>query len=272
MKTKWRIMGLITLALFISLLALPLPSLAAAGQNNAMVSIGAVNGSAGDVVDVSVKIGEINKGIAAYGVEIHFDKDHLKVVGIKPNHGNTTDAGCTEDNEGCFWSNYSNEDGFLRAAWADPAAGDHLITKDTDLFTIQVEVLKTDFIGEKKFTIPANDVEALSFVDVSGKPLSVGVNPGKIQVVKAEDKGQDTGNEPDKDKGNEPDKDQVPATPTDKAADNGKGNQKDSKPGLLPKTWDDSYIDTYLNIAIGVLAVLLVAMWMYKKRKGAVKN
>ncbi|MEH7159144.1 cohesin domain-containing protein [Neobacillus drentensis] len=264
MKTKWRIMGLITLALFISLLALPRPSLAAAGQNPAMVSIGEVNGSAGDVVDVPVKIGEITNGIAAYGVEIHFDKDYLKVVGINPSHGNTTETGCTKDNEGCFWSNFSNEDGFLRAAWADPDAGDHPITKDTDLFTIQVEVLKTDFIGEKKFTIPSNDVEALSFVDVSGKTLSVEVNPGKIQVVKAEDKGQDQGNEPDKD--------QVPPTPTDKADDSVKVDKKDSKPGLLPKTWDDSYIDTYLNIAIGALAVLLVTLWMYKKRKEAVKN
>ncbi|MFS0774850.1 cohesin domain-containing protein [Neobacillus sp. 3P2-tot-E-2] len=232
-------------SLFFFILSLTLPTLTFADGFDTTISIGNVQGTVGEVVEVPVKISQPKKEIAAYGIEINFDKDSLKVVGIQSGYGSTADT-CSDKAEGCFWSNYDNTAGFLRAAWADPTAGDSPINKETKLFTIQVEVIHPDYVGEKKLTVRVKDPEALSFTDASNHALSVGVEDGAFTIV-----------EPTKEAAPE----KVDKTPV-----------KETNTGALPKTGDDSIIDTYLNIGIAVLAAVLLSMWIYKKRQNLVRK
>lgn len=235
-------------SLFLFILFLALPTLSFADGFDTTISIGKVQGTVGEVVEVPVKISQPKKEIAAYGIEVNFDKDHLKVVGIQSGYGSTADT-CSDKAEGCFWSNYDNAAGFIRAAWADPTAGDSPINKETKLFTIQVEVINSDYIGEKKLTVHVKDPEALSFTDASNHALSVGVEDGTFTIV-------------------ETTKEAAPAT-AEKATPEKTNNTpvKETNTGALPKTGDDSYIDTYLNSGIAVLAAVLLSMWIYKKRR-----
>jgi len=238
---------LASLIFFITLLGLPISSFAEAGkvEYDTTVTIGTVTGSVGQVVDVPVAISQPKGDIAAYGIEINFDPEHLKMVGMKSGYGSIADT-CADEAEGCFWSNYDNEKGFLRAAWADPTAGDSPINKGVTLFTIQVEIKDTDFIGDKNLEVSMDNLENLSFTDPAGQTLSVGVETGKFSIV-------------------EPEKPVV-------SDEQGASTEKDSNGGTLPKTGDDSYIDTYLNIGIAVIAAILVGMWTYKRRQKIEKN
>jgi hypothetical protein len=241
MKMYVKFKRLASLTLFILLLSLPLTAWAdeEKGEYDATVMFGDVKGSVGEVVNVPVKVGQVKKEIATYGIQVDFDNKHVKVVGIQPEYGSTSQT-CAEETAGCFWSNVNNEEGFLRVAWADPTAGDHPIHDSLKLFTIQVEISKTDYIGESNLSIKVKDLESLSFIDPSNHPLKVGMDSGKLSIVEK--------------------------TKTDTTK--GKNNTTD-KVNLdsLPKTGDDSYIDTILNSAIAVLAASLLIMWFYKRRQ-----
>lgn len=75
-----------------------------------------------------------------------------------------------------------------------------------------------------------------------------------------------TGNDSDQINSGNGGDDAVPGS--DDKAENGGGDEA-SNGGKLPRTGDDSYIDTFLNIGIAVLAAAFVSMWLvYKRRKG----
>jgi hypothetical protein len=272
MKTKMKLLRYICLAFLISFLALPLHSLAASDKvtSDVSITIGDAKGAAGEVVDVPVKINEAKKDIAAYGIEINYDNELLEVVGITPGYGSVADATCSSEKEGCFWSNSSNADGFLRAAWADPSGGDHPIKQATNLFTVKVKIKKTDFIGEKTLTVSSHDAEALSFTDPSGKPLTVDEEDGKLNIVES-DKSPST-DVPGGDKETDTNTDSKTDSGTDTKTKTNTNTGTHTGSGLLPKTGDDSYIDTYLNIGIAVIVTLLVIMWIYKKRQKTEKT
>jgi LPXTG-motif cell wall-anchored protein len=187
MKINFKYMRLASLIFFITLLALPFQSYAAEEKAayDALISVDSAKGSVGEVMDIPVKITQPKKDIAAYGIEINFDQNHLKVVGVKSGYGSITTT-CAEETAGCFWSNYDNEKGFLRAAWADPTAGDHPINTALTLFTVQVEIKDTDFTGDERLAVQLGDLEKLSFTDPKNQALSVGVevDTGKLSIVK----------------------------------------------------------------------------------------
>ncbi|MGX6444049.1 cohesin domain-containing protein [Neobacillus sp. K501] len=185
MKINFNNLRLASLIFFITLLALPIQSNAAEEkvEYDALISVDSAKGSVGEVLDIPVKITQPKKDIAAYGIEINFDQNHLKVVGIKSGFGSNATT-CTEETAGCFWSKYDNEKGFLRAAWADPTAGDHPIDTALTLFTVQVQVKDTNFTGDKRLEIQVGDLEKLSFTDPSNQALSVEVDTGKLSIVK----------------------------------------------------------------------------------------
>lgn len=247
MKIHAKVLRLASLVFFITLLALPFSTYAQSG-NDIKVTIENAKGSVGQVVDVPVKISEPNKDIAVYGMEINFNPKDLKVLGIKSAYGVTSDD-CANGEDGCFWSNFNNEEGFLRTAWADPTAGDNPIEKGGVLFTIQVEILNADLIGETALTINEDNPESLSFTDPTNQPLTVTVaaDTGKFTIVEAEKS-------------------------ETKLATSDKENEQKNNKGLLPKTGDDSYIDTLLNSAIVLIAAILFAMWFRKKRKNVEQN
>jgi hypothetical protein len=63
-----------------------------------------------------------------------------------------------------------------------------------------------------------------------------------------------------------PGDDAVPGKDGDDTTEPGTGDD-DNNEGELPRTGDDSYIDTYLNIGISVLAAVLLSMWIVLKRR-----
>jgi hypothetical protein len=71
--------------------------------------------------------------------------------------------------------------------------------------------------------------------------------------------GDDSNPKDPKDEGTNPDSDEIDTTVPDNGDEDPKGD--------LPRTGDDSYIDTYLNIGIFLLSGLFVFMWIKTKRR-----
>jgi hypothetical protein len=271
MKTMWKKTRVIVFACIIALLALPVSSFAAGG-----LSIGSVKGQVGDLVNVPVKLAKPSQAVASYGLELEFDKNVLAVVGIKDTYGDAS-ATCGNDQEGCFWSNYSNADGVIRVAWADTTAGDHPIDQDISLFTIQFSVKKEITAGDKLISIDTNNPEAFTFVGIANAKVNVETSiapaeqgeQGSQEDGYSEDKGsQGNGSTEDSDNGNAGEKpaDSEESTSPDESPNTNKGKDS-SEVGQLPQTGDDSYIDQILNIGIALFATSLVGMWFLNKRR-----
>ncbi|WP_226670445.1 cohesin domain-containing protein [Metabacillus litoralis] len=184
MKTKLKLIGQSILALLIILNMLPIQPIAASEQTDAVLSIGNISGEVGQVVEVPVHLNTSKKDIAAYGMELNYDKESLEVIGVKDIYGSLADN-CSKNDTGCFWFDFSNNKGHLRTAWADTSAGDYPLDQNKKLFTIQFKIKEVKEFGEKAITIPTENKEALSFTDSSNRQLTVNVEQGKLTINKS---------------------------------------------------------------------------------------
>ncbi|MFC3802210.1 S-layer homology domain-containing protein [Cohnella sp. GCM10012308] len=95
------------------------------------VGIGRVSGLQGATVDVPVTLTAASANVGSYGMKVAFDPAALEVTGIAGPGGELFDSG------------YDNEDGWLRAAWADLTGGDKALKVGDKLFTVTFKI-KTD--------------------------------------------------------------------------------------------------------------------------------
>lgn len=161
------------LVLLIAMLTVPVQAFAAASKS-VTVKIGDVHGEAGQVVTVPVSVSAPATDIAAYGLELNYDNTSLEVKEIHQ----------VGDNQE-FQSNFSNKDGYLRAAWADATGGDHALKNAATLFTVDFLIKKNPAYGTISITVPTNDPAALTFTDSNISNVSATVESGSFIINKS---------------------------------------------------------------------------------------
>ncbi|WP_160676160.1 immunoglobulin-like domain-containing protein [Clostridium sp. C8-1-8] len=139
------------------------------------VTIGNVQGSVGDVVEVPVSIGKPGSGIASYGMQINYDPATFEVMDITNKYGESSS----------FWSNFDNTSGYLKAAWVDTTAGDKTINSAAELYSVKIKI-KSNNLGDKALTIDESSPNNLLFTDALGKGLGTEVAEGKVTVIKSD--------------------------------------------------------------------------------------
>lgn len=118
-STPWTGLGVL---LFLITIMLIHPFQASAAPAGAQVFISPVTGVVGQQADVVVSIAPSSE-VAAYGLQINYDKNVLEAVSITPKYGNPSETECVNDNNGCFQSLIHAASGSLRAAWFDVSGG-----------------------------------------------------------------------------------------------------------------------------------------------------
>jgi LPXTG-motif cell wall-anchored protein len=144
-------------------------------SNKFAVTIGNVQGSVGDVVEVPVSIGKPGTGIASYGMQINYDAATFEVMDITNKYGESSS----------FWSNFDNTSGYLKAAWVDTTAGDKTINSAAELYSVKLKI-KSNNLGDKALTVDESSPNNLLFTDALGKGLGTEVAEGKVTVVKSD--------------------------------------------------------------------------------------
>lgn len=177
-------------ALMLLILLISIPCVAGAAEPAFDVQLTIGNGSAtvgsADMIPVMVST---DKPIASYNLQIDFNPKTVEIVSIKPKYGNADAIQCLTGEQGCIQTAFDNEDGWLRAAWIDPATGseaEHPIKSEQTLFFIEAK--SKDGAGSRALSIDAASAENLSFTDgvfTDGKPhaLTVKVKAGTMTVT-----------------------------------------------------------------------------------------
>ncbi|MDE5054962.1 cohesin domain-containing protein [Niallia taxi] len=161
------------LVLLIAMLTVPVQAFAATSKS-VTVKIGDVHGEAGQVITVPVSVSAPVTDIAAYGLELNYDNTSLEVKEIHQ----------VDDNQE-FQSNFSNKDGYLRAAWADATGGDDALKNAATLFTVDFLIKENPVYGKKSINVPIYDAAALSFTDSNNNNVSATVENGSFTINKS---------------------------------------------------------------------------------------
>jgi len=161
----------------------PLSSKASVGQENTSILIGNVEGGRGQIIDIPVTVQQQTAGISSYGMKVGFDPNALEVVSITPSHGSADETKCPDNRDGCFVSNYNNNDGWVTAAWVDTSGGDHPIIGEKSLYSIRFKIKSTSSYGEKPLKIVNLNSSDLIFTDSSNQIIETKVTDGKITVI-----------------------------------------------------------------------------------------
>ncbi len=153
----------------------------AAQQGTVAISIGAVQGKAGDTVVVPVSITEASTGIASYGLQIDFDAEALEAVAV-----DGTSSGQL------FQSTINNRSGFIKAGWVDAAGGTKAI-QSGEIMKVQFKIKTEAALGDKPLTVDTSDIMYFTFTDASMQELSKTVTAGKVAVVKPQAEQSESG-------------------------------------------------------------------------------
>jgi len=184
----YRLYRPLTILLLFSLFASTIiPSAASAAPSNVLVTIGAVNGKVGDIVDVPVSIGQPSHGIASYGMELNFDAAALEVLEVAAAYGSASDPACYDAAEGCFTSDYDNGSGWIRAAWIDSTGGSSLLDEAKPLFTIRFHVKNPPVMGDKPISVQTGQAGHFSFTNAGLQKLGAQLIEGKVAVAASAD-------------------------------------------------------------------------------------
>ncbi|HWI63492.1 MAG TPA: cohesin domain-containing protein, partial [Symbiobacteriaceae bacterium] len=137
---------LLSLMVMAATLALPSPASGLAlaptlPQSQVLVTIGTAAGKVGETIEVPVAISQPARGIASYGLELNYDQEALEALAVLPAHGGPAPACFGDDTDGCFYSDFDNTAGWVRAAWLDASGGHYLLDSATDLFRVRFKVL-----------------------------------------------------------------------------------------------------------------------------------
>ncbi|MBP0726115.1 hypothetical protein J5Y03_13110 [Bacillus sp. RG28] len=161
----------------------PLSSKASVGQENTSILIGNVEGVRGQIIDIPVTVQQQTAGISSYGMKVGFDPNALEVVSITPSHGSADETNCPDNRDGCFVSNYNNNDGWITAAWVDTLGGDHPIIGEKSLYSIKFKIKSSSLYGETPLKIINANSSDLIFTDSSNQIIETKVTDGKITVI-----------------------------------------------------------------------------------------
>jgi|GEM_PF-3724472 len=161
------------LALLITMLTVPVQAFAATSKS-VTVKIGDVSGEAGQVITVPVSVSAPATDIAAYGLELNYDNTSLEVKEIHQ-VGNNQE----------FQSSFSNENGYLRAAWADVTGGDNALKDTAALFTVDFLIKENSSYGNMSINVPTDEAEALSFTDSNNRNINATVENGSFTINKS---------------------------------------------------------------------------------------
>jgi len=154
--------------------------------HTAEVTIGKVNGTQGQSVQVPVTLTSASTGIGSYGIRIDYDASALEVTGM---------TGHTGDD---FASHYSNTDGWLHAAWADASGGDHPIAQGQKLFTIQFAVKSSSSLGSTSLAVSTDEPSHYTITDIDAVELSKTVIDGEVIVAAPSSSNSDSSTGPAK--------------------------------------------------------------------------
>jgi predicted nucleic acid-binding Zn-ribbon protein len=136
------------------------------------VGVGTAAGIAGGEVNVPISIMEASAPVAAYGMQLDYDADSLKVEKITGSSGAQFD------------SVFNNEEGYLRTFWVDSTGGDHAVSVGSILYTVTFKIKEDATPGEKALTVRnQNQLQNLTFVDSQVVEMIKTVLPGKVSVL-----------------------------------------------------------------------------------------
>ncbi|MGG1517235.1 S-layer homology domain-containing protein [Paenibacillus oryzisoli] len=149
-----------------SLQAFPAWASAAAIQPSAVqVTIGSSSLDTNTSFTIPVSVKPTGK-IASYNMQIDFDPSAFTITSIVPKYGNAELSSCGNTEDGCFTSQFNNDEGWIRAIWIDATTGsepEHPITSDQVLF--EIKGTTKQLVGSKQFSIDATSPENITFTD-----------------------------------------------------------------------------------------------------------
>ncbi|MGD8188650.1 cohesin domain-containing protein [Brevibacillus ginsengisoli] len=155
----------------------PITAAATAGNvtvresNAATVEIGSASGTAGQTVQIPVRVTKATAGIAAYQMQIDFDKSALEVAKITGESGDDFD------------SNYNNTGGWLRTAWVDRDGGETPLAAGDKLFTVTFKIKQTATVGDKSYNVQTKDLEHFSMADASAHEMNKSLSARAVTVA-----------------------------------------------------------------------------------------
>ncbi|WP_158602432.1 S-layer homology domain-containing protein [Cohnella endophytica] len=174
----------LVILLLISLALPSIPKASARSDEPLQVTIGNVSALIGQEIQIPVSIGQPVPGIGSYGIQINFDKSALEALSVSPSYGSGGED-CAVAEEGCFRSAVNNEEGWIRAIWADATGGDRPIAAARELFKIRAKVKGSSSTGAKALSVDRSDISNLTFTDADMHKLNVQVTEGKVTVSPA---------------------------------------------------------------------------------------
>lgn len=134
------------------------------------IQIGSVSGLPGSNVQIPVTVTNTTAGIGSYGMQIDFDANALEVTSI---------IGGTDL---YFDSNYNNQAGWLKTAWADRDGGDARIESGQTMFTVSFRIKSSAAAGEKALSVRTQDAAYFKVTNESGLDMEKTLIPGKVTV------------------------------------------------------------------------------------------
>ncbi|NOV01580.1 S-layer homology domain-containing protein [Paenibacillus planticolens] len=146
---------------------------------NVQFSIPSVQGTVGQQVDIPVTVTPAYPGIAAYGLQLDYDKNVLEAVSVTPSYGNASGIACLEDQEGCFQSSINSASGWIRMGWFDITGGDFPIVAAKQLFVVHFKIKSSIPSGSTLLSVDASNPEKLNVTDASGNDMRALVTIGQ---------------------------------------------------------------------------------------------
>ncbi|WP_083675897.1 S-layer homology domain-containing protein [Paenibacillus borealis] len=135
------------------------------------VGIGTASGIPGETVDVPVTVLESSGSAGAYGLQLDYDSAALEVENIVGTSGDF------------FMYTQNDEEGWLKAAWADISGGDNAVKAGDSLFIVSFKIKENASIGDKTVTVSSpNDLQHFTFVDTRIVEMEKTFVPGKVTV------------------------------------------------------------------------------------------
>lgn len=139
--------------------------------NFARIYFNNVNGTPGSTVEVPVSVMHSNLGIGAYQFKIDYDPESLEVTKVTGNSGDE------------FSSNYNNNSGWIRVAWADSDGGDTPIFEREKLFTISFKIKDEATLGDKLLKFDYTNSDNNMLFDSFNNRMEGYFYNGKVAVV-----------------------------------------------------------------------------------------
>ncbi|WP_210090096.1 InlB B-repeat-containing protein [Paenibacillus turicensis] len=140
-------------------------------MNFARIYFNNVNGTPGSTVEVPVSVMHSNLGIGAYQFKIDYDPESLEVTKVTGNSGDE------------FSSNYNNNGGWIRVAWADSDGGDTPIFEREKLFTISFKIKDEATLGDKTLRFDYTTSDNNLLFDSFNNRMEGYFYNGKVAVV-----------------------------------------------------------------------------------------